>query len=299
MSASTATIENISLYIPHIFANFTKEFVAQVFDDQNIGKVKTVDFVHKMSKDGKAYNSAYVHFEEWYNTIATRNFQANVRDADKEARLMYQEPWYWIVLENKARKHIPGAPKPCIVLDAQPAKETVSAPVKPQEEEAMQWKQVMKKVNVPQKVARPPAKSVNLAPHFAAEATLQETQPVLATEEEMEWNAIMKEEDPNEDPNEEEMAWVDAFMEEEEAQLNDVEVDIDEDEKAEEAAAKEYNLHLVSIDGRYVQALEQENQAYKQQGEYYYAEMCKVLDLYKTETIKTQALAEAIQLIKK
>lgn len=306
MSASIATIENISLYIPHIFANFTKEFVAQVFDDQNIGKVKTVDFVHKMGKDGKAYNSAYIHFEEWYNTIATRNFQANVRDTDREARLMYEQPWYWIVLENKARKYIPGAPKPCIVLD-EPAKETMAAPATPQEE-AVQWKTVLKKVNVPQKITRPLAKPVNLAPHFDSAATLPEpTQTVVVKEEFAQINEKATCKEPTkqnyptkkEDPTEEEMAWVDAIMEEEETQLDDVEDAIDEDEEEAEEAANEYDQHLMSIDGRYVQALEQENAVYKQQCEYYYAELCKVMDLYKTETIKTQALAEAIQLIKK
>ena len=298
---SAATIDNISLYIPHIFGNFTKEFVAQVFNDQNIGKVKTVDFVHKMGKDGKAYNSAYIHFEEWYNTIATRNFQSNVRDTNKEARLMYEEPWYWIVLENKARKHIPGERKPCIVID-EPAKSTIHEQTKTALKEEIQWKQVIKKVNLPKKFEAPlpKPKPVNLATHFAAEPAFPETpQPVVAQINEKAAREELVEFALQNDPTEEEIAWANAIMEEEEAQLDDVEDAIDEDEAAEEEAANINNQYLVSIDGRYVQTLEQEHEMYKQQCDYYYAELCKLMELYKTEAIKTQALAEAIQLIKK
>ena len=113
----SSVIENISLYIPHIFANYTKEDVAKVFDDQCIGNVKSIDFVSKMGKDGKVFNAAYVHFYEWYDNVIARNFHERVFGEEKEARIMYEDPWYWIVLENKARKHIPGERKQRIILD--------------------------------------------------------------------------------------------------------------------------------------------------------------------------------------
>ena len=294
MSVATATIANISLYIPHVFANYTKEDVAKVFEDQNIGKVKTIDFVAKMSKEGKLYNAAYIHFEEWYNTVATRNFQSNVRDATKEARLMYEEPWYWVVLENKARKHIPGERKPCIVLDQPTTPTPAPVPVKEPQETEAQWKTVMKKINVPQKVAAAVNKRENLASHFDAVANSKQESPKPFVIEEINefTDKIVSENVPQPmeqvGANEEELAWVDAIMEEEEAQLNEIEDAINEEEQ-----------HFVSIDSRYVQALEQEVEMYKQYCDLYFAELCKVTDLYKTESIKSQALAEAIQLIKK
>jgi len=110
-----------------------------VFETLNIGKTKQIDLVAKMGKNGVAYNSAYVHFEEWYDTIAARNFQSKVTDTTKEAKLVYEDPWYWVVLENKAQKFIPGQRKPCIVIDApsvtttpakKPAAVIPNAPVK-------------------------------------------------------------------------------------------------------------------------------------------------------------------------
>jgi hypothetical protein len=57
-----------------------------------------------MSAHGTTYNSAYIHFEYWYDTVVSASFQERVRNPDKEARLVYDEPWYWIVLENRGSK---------------------------------------------------------------------------------------------------------------------------------------------------------------------------------------------------
>ena len=111
-----SSIKNVSLYIPHIFANYSKEDVLQVFEDQNIGEIKNIDFVSKIGQDGKQFNAAYIHFNHWHDNIASANFQERVINPNKDARLMYDKPWFWIVLENKARKFIPGDRKPRIDL---------------------------------------------------------------------------------------------------------------------------------------------------------------------------------------
>lgn len=111
-----SSIPNISLYIPHIFANYTKDDVAEVFDHQNIGKVKNIDFVSKLGKDGKPYNAAYIHFNNWFDNVIAHNLQKRVLNPETEARIMYEDPWYWILLENKAQKFTPGDRKPRIDL---------------------------------------------------------------------------------------------------------------------------------------------------------------------------------------
>jgi hypothetical protein len=112
----TSTIKNISLYIPHIFANFSKKDVTDIFESLNIGKVDKIDFIAKLGKDGKEFNAAYIHFEYWYNNQVSVNFQNRVLNPEKEARLIYDDPWYWIVLENKAQKAQPGQRKTRIDL---------------------------------------------------------------------------------------------------------------------------------------------------------------------------------------
>jgi hypothetical protein len=112
-----SAINNISIYIPHVFANIDKDRISDAFESQGIGKVKNVDFIGKLGKEGHQFNAVYVHFEYWYNSSIARNFQERVLNPNKEARIVYEDPWYWIVLENKANKHVSGSRKVRIVLD--------------------------------------------------------------------------------------------------------------------------------------------------------------------------------------
>jgi hypothetical protein len=93
-------VNNMSIYIPHVFANILPDVISKTFEDLKYGKVKHIDFVDKMDKNGKMYHSVYVHFEYWYDNVACKNIQERVKNPDKEARIVYKEPWYWICLEN-------------------------------------------------------------------------------------------------------------------------------------------------------------------------------------------------------
>jgi len=106
----------MNLYIPHVFGNVTKEFMIQTIEFQGFGKVKNIDFVEKMGKNGKVYNSAFVHFDYWYDSITSVNFQERVKNPDKEARIVYSEPWFWVCFENTGKKQIPGERKERINL---------------------------------------------------------------------------------------------------------------------------------------------------------------------------------------
>jgi hypothetical protein len=114
MFAQNQSQNQMSLYIPHVFPNFSKEFISETFKNMNYGIVDHVDLVRKQDKYGKVYNAAYVHFAYWFDNQSVRNLHSNIRNPDKEARIMYEDPWYWIVLENKAQKRAPGARKECI-----------------------------------------------------------------------------------------------------------------------------------------------------------------------------------------
>lgn len=105
---------NMSLYIPRVFSNITEEKIIETFDKLGLGLVHHIDMVAKQASNGKIYNSVYVHFEYWYNNIAAENFQNRLRNPNKETRVVYDDPWYWIVLENKTRRFIPGERKQCI-----------------------------------------------------------------------------------------------------------------------------------------------------------------------------------------
>ena len=124
-----SSIKNISLFVPHVYSNFTSAKVMEVFNGLHIGEVKSVDLVSKMGSDNKHYNAVYVHFTTWYDTKVARDFQERLLDPKKEVKVMYDHPWYWIVLENKGKKHLPGDRKPTIDLDRNNTPEKPIVPV--------------------------------------------------------------------------------------------------------------------------------------------------------------------------
>ena len=108
---------NMSLYIPRVFSNISKERIADVFECLRLGKVNRIDFVAKMDRNNDLYNAVYVHFEYWYSNDAARNFQERLMNPEKETRVVYDDPWYWIVLENKGFKHVSGDRKQRVFID--------------------------------------------------------------------------------------------------------------------------------------------------------------------------------------
>jgi KaiC/GvpD/RAD55 family RecA-like ATPase len=101
-------------------------------------------------------------------------------------------------------------------------------------------------------------------------------------------------------------ATTEAYLEE----YDDEEYDIEDEEEEKqmneiEEAIKEEDKYLVSIDSRYIRTLEEENaayrrrQTYKEEATYYYDQYMITNELYKNETIKTQALTEAFQMMTK
>ena len=230
-----SAIKNISLFIPHVYANFNSAAVFDIIQGQGIGEVKNIDFVSKTGSDGKPYNAVYIHFYQWYDNIVARNFQERVLNPSKEARIMYDDPWYWLVLENKGKKHVPGARKPTIDLDAFTTPEKPVAPmmnfyplgVKRAPKTTKSWAQAV----------QPPA-PLNLQKEFDIEAQYASEE---ITQEEMDW------------------AW------------EQMKIQRDREDQ-----------HLISIDGRYVQTLEEDNKMMHDQMSYFQ-------NLYYIESIKSQA----------
>jgi hypothetical protein len=104
--------KNVSLYIPHVFPNYSAEDVAAVFERLRIGKVSQVDMVPKRDNNNHKYFAAYIHFQHWFDNTAARNFQARLMNPAKEARIVYDDPWYWIVLPYKNKMSFKKNKKP-------------------------------------------------------------------------------------------------------------------------------------------------------------------------------------------
>jgi hypothetical protein len=85
----------MSLFVPRVFSNITSERIAGVFESQGFGKVKRVDLVSQGT-----YNRAYVHFESWCDSSdMVQGFKQKILNKE-QVRVVYDDPYYWIILEN-------------------------------------------------------------------------------------------------------------------------------------------------------------------------------------------------------
>lgn len=103
-------LQNISLFIPRVFDNITKEMIKEVFENKMyLGKISKIDIV---KVDNKNYNRVFIHFEYWFETEQSIRIQTTLLKEKKEnTKIYYDKLWYWLVVVNKAFE-----PRPNIIL---------------------------------------------------------------------------------------------------------------------------------------------------------------------------------------
>ena len=93
----------LSIYIPVVFDDVTKDTIKDVFQSLAIGDVSRVDFVTRpLSHQTPRHTTrmAFVHFNKWHDNVTTEHLQERLLAHDREARLVYDEPHYWILRPN-------------------------------------------------------------------------------------------------------------------------------------------------------------------------------------------------------
>ena len=99
-ATETKTIDDsvlTSIYIPRVYGNIPERFIQETFEDLDLGVVSNIQCV---KREGNAY-MAFVHFKSWNTTNpAAVNLAKKVNDPNAQARVVYDDPWYWILLPN-------------------------------------------------------------------------------------------------------------------------------------------------------------------------------------------------------
>ena len=96
--------QGLSLMIPRVFPQWIDEStIIRIFDKQQIGRIGKVSIVRKPDEPGyRNYPiyKAYLHFSVWYENEIAYNFQQRIYGPKKQARVVYDDPWFWVVFEN-------------------------------------------------------------------------------------------------------------------------------------------------------------------------------------------------------
>jgi len=92
-----------SVCIPRIFHNIPNKKIVGIFETLQLGKVKNMDIIWKTGRDGSSYKMAFIHFSEWnMSNASARRFREQVEDPNVIAKLVYDDPWHWLVLPNNS-----------------------------------------------------------------------------------------------------------------------------------------------------------------------------------------------------
>lgn len=90
-----------NIYIPRIESVYNAEFIANVFDKNDIAQVSKVYIEPYKTHSGKnevnKYNRVYIAIKSWHETESAYNFINRLRNPTHEARIIYSDDNWWPV----------------------------------------------------------------------------------------------------------------------------------------------------------------------------------------------------------
>ena len=100
---SEETSSHPSLCIPRVFQNITRERIIGVFSELNLGEIHHIDMIRKTNEKGESFNRVFVHFRRWGTSENAVRARQRILSG-KEIKIIYDEPWFWKVSENKVHQ---------------------------------------------------------------------------------------------------------------------------------------------------------------------------------------------------
>jgi hypothetical protein len=103
-------MSSFTVFIPRVFANIREDRIIKIFHDLDIGNVGKVDLVKKTNKQGKSFNMAFIHFDELYHSDSANEFHRDISE-DKKSKVVYEDPWFWLVLPFEEKEQNSTTPQ--------------------------------------------------------------------------------------------------------------------------------------------------------------------------------------------
>lgn len=96
------TMDIKSLYIPVVYTVISEQKIKDLFEEQEIAVIASVNLVSKTIQTNVKVNMAFIHVAYWKSGEKSETFQREIRSQPKGAKFVYNDPYYWMVLENKS-----------------------------------------------------------------------------------------------------------------------------------------------------------------------------------------------------
>lgn len=113
-----------SLCIARVFPNIKERRIRAIFRELGLGEIDHIDFVERHGRDGKPFNRVFIHMKQWadgFDDLRRRLINNppgnNSKNDESVFKIIYDDPWFWILSANTAQKHFPiQRPKPKIIM---------------------------------------------------------------------------------------------------------------------------------------------------------------------------------------
>jgi len=116
-----------SLCIPRVFPNIDEKRVQKIFNDLNIGDIKRIDIITKVTERGEKFNRIFIHFNKWFSNENADMARERLLNG-KEIKIIYDDPWFWKVSAyrepTKHKEVIQRSKKAVIKFDEEPKVES-------------------------------------------------------------------------------------------------------------------------------------------------------------------------------
>lgn len=101
------TVPTVNLvYIPRIHISYDDKFIRKTFEDLELGIIENIYSFNPHTKYSKYY-SAMICFSYWnINNPAAVNLAEKILNDEMEARLVYDDPNYWVLLPTFSENYI-------------------------------------------------------------------------------------------------------------------------------------------------------------------------------------------------
>jgi hypothetical protein len=88
--------QDLILYIPYISKEIGTDYISKLFNRLSIADVQ---YIHFENID-MLHNSATIYMNSWYHTQCVENLQEKINNSTTEARVIYDDPAYWVLYNN-------------------------------------------------------------------------------------------------------------------------------------------------------------------------------------------------------
>lgn len=89
-----------SMCIPRVFKNITRERVANVLRDLNLGAIDHIDMISRTSEKGDSFQRVFIHFKHWFSNPNADKARTMLLSG-KEIKIIYDDPWFWKISANR------------------------------------------------------------------------------------------------------------------------------------------------------------------------------------------------------